>query len=302
MKKIGNLLAASLMLAGAGALVPSAATPDSEAQAEIAAKIADEQARAISLLYRSEEGEEKPWYIPDFTWSDANVNYLAWSSGSKRRNPYIDDFWYVELEGGAGWEWGDFYFFSDLENPGKGFNADDAPKESRWVIKPVLDINLPGLKEGWLKNLQIHIQDYYLYGETFLVNNFVAGLAYKYVSENFFARPFVGLHYMHDTFNETLFDGYMGGWVFNYDIRAFGAKFALSNWHEFEWDRDRATYRLDDGTRIGDGASWGLQGALAGWWHATKHLSAGVQYRYSWHKLGSYDYLTATIFTLKYNF
>jgi len=105
----------------------------SEAQAEIAA-------------YKSGGVQEtsKPWYKPDFTWSDVNINYLDWSDGSERRGTgNYDDFPYIELEGGAGWGWGDFYFFTDWENPGKGFDADRAPKDSRWVIKPILDINIP---------------------------------------------------------------------------------------------------------------------------------------------------------------
>jgi long-subunit fatty acid transport protein len=52
----------------------------------------------------------------------------------------------------------------------------------------------------------------------------------------------------------------------------------------------------------GDGASWGVQGALAIWWKINQKFTAGVQYRYSYHKLGEYDYIDAPIYTLKYNF
>ncbi|WP_201352939.1 outer membrane protein OmpK [Hydrogenimonas urashimensis] len=286
---IVTLFLGSLLMAGPSLWAKEA----SEAQAEIAA-------------YKSEGEQEasKPWYKPDFTWNDVNINYLDWSDGSERRGAgNYDDFPYIELEGGAGWGWGEFYFFTDWENPGKGFDADKAPRDSRWVIKPILDINIPKAK-GWMKNVQLHIQDYYLYGKTFHVNNLVIGLAYKYISDNFFMRPFVGLHYMHDSFHESLWNGYMGGWVFNYDFRLFNQKFSLSNWHEFEWDRDESTYLNPDGSRqpFGDRSSWGVQGALAAWWHVNEHFSGGVQYRYAWHKLGSYDYLTGVIYTLKYNF
>ena len=288
-KKMAVAMAACL---AAGSLY---ASDISEAQAESAA-VAPEDKAPVSLITKTEP-EEKAWYVPDFMWGDVNVNYLDWTGGStKRGNGNYKDFWYLELEGGAGWDWGDLYFFTDWENPGKGFDADDAPDDSRWVIKPVLDINIPNAEGVW-GNVQIHIQDYYLYGDGFLVNNFVIGLAYKYVSEDFFIRPFIGGHYAHDTFNESQWNGYMGGWVFNYNFEAFDRKFSLSNWHEFEWDRAE-----DFQSPFGDGASWGVQGALAGWWHVTKHVTGGIQYRYSYHKLGSYSYLDGVIYTLKYNF
>jgi len=303
MTKMINILIAALLLQSASWGTSLLASEVSEAQAEISAKKVEEEA-SVSLITKKEPMNEKAWYVPNFTWGDVNVNYLDWTDGTVRRGGgAYDDFWYLELEGGAGWDWGELYFFTDWENPGKGFDADKAPDDSRWVIKPILDINLPGA-EGVMKNVQIHIQDYYLYGDSFLVNNLVVGLAYKYMSENFFARPFVGVHYMHDTFHDSLWNGYMGGWVFNYDFRAFDQKFSISNWHEFEWKRDESTYLNDDGSRqeFGDRSSWGVQGALAAWWHVTKHVTGGIQYRYSWHKLGNYNYLNGVIYTLKYNF
>ena len=295
-KKIVGVVLAALLASTA-----ATAREEAEAQAELSAVSGDEH---VSILYKKEEATQA-WYVPNFTWSDVNVNYLDWSGRTERINDgdQYADFWYAELEGGAGWDWGDFYFFTDLENPGRGFDADEAPDDSRWVIKPVLDINIPGT-EGLLKNVQLHIQDYYLYGDTFLVNNLVVGLAYKFLTNNFFARPFVGVHYMHDSFHESMWNGYMGGWVFNYDIHLMEQKFALSNWHEFEWERDESTYLNPDGSRqeFGDRSSWGVQGALAAWWHATKHVSAGVQYRYAYKKLGQDGYIHGWIYTLKYNF
>ncbi len=285
---------AGLLIAGLLAASTVVAKEESEAQAELSAVGGDEH---VSLLTKN-EGEEKAWYVPNFTWSDVNVNYLDWSGGTERINGghQYSDFWYAELEGGAGWDWGDFYFFTDWENPGKGFDADEAPDDSRWVIKPILDINIPGTEEV-LKNVQLHVQDYYLYGKGFLVNNFVVGLAYKYIGENLFARPFFGIHYTNDNFNPATWNGYMAGWVFNYDIDLMNQKFALSNWHEFEFDRDEAY-----SNKAVDGGSWGVQGALAAWWHATKHLSAGLQYRYAYHKLGQNGFIHGWIYTLKYNF
>jgi len=240
----------------------------------------------------------KSWYMPNFTWYDVNINYLDWTGGTVERVSHTkDDFLYLEFEGGMGWDWGDLYFFTDLENPGKGFDTAEEPDDSRWVIKPILDINVPAEEGDWWKGFQVHIQDYYLYGDGFWVNNLVLGLAYKFTTENFFIRPFAGFHYVDDKYNPAEWNGYMGGWVFNYDFTIGEEKFSLSNWHEFEWDRDDAY-----GKNGADGKSWGVNGALAGWWHITDHVTSGLQYRYAYHKLGSKAYQTGLIYTLKYNF
>jgi hypothetical protein len=241
--------------------------------------------------------EESGLFIsPSYSWFDLNVNYLDWSGGTVRRTSHTKkDFPYVEFEGGIGWEWGELYFFTDLENPGEGFDSSKAPDDSRWVIKPILDIRIPGLPES-IDGLKIHIQDYYLYSDSFIVNNLVVGLAYKFSGENYLFKPFVGLHYMHDSFNSTCHDGYMGGWVANYDFSILDNRFSLSNWHEFEWDRKDGTYEG------GDGEDWGVNGAMALWWHMNDSVTAGLQYRYAYHKLGSESYQNGVIYTLKYNF
>ena len=243
--------------------------------------------------------EANPFWRPDYSWFDVNINYLDWSSGTERRTGGSKkDFYYLELEGGMGWSWGDLYFFTDWENAGKSFDKNDAPDDARWVIKPILDLNIPGLGRGhWYSDFQIHIQDYFLYSDGFRVNNLVLGLAYRFRGEGYFLRPFLGFHYADDNFNPGTWNGYMAGWSFNVDFGLPGQKFSLSNWHEFEFDRDRRY-----GSDGADGRSWGVNGALALWWHATGHLTAGLQYRYADHKLGYGGYQDGLITTLKYKF
>ena len=235
----------------------------------------------------------------NYSWFDVSFNYLDWSSGTENRTGGSkSDFAYLELEGGMGWDWGELYFFTDWENPGKSFDSKDVPDDARWVIKPVIDINIPADEGDWWKNFQIHIQDYYLYGDSFRVNNLILGLAYKFQIENLFIRPFLGFHYTDDNFNPSGWNGYMGGWAFNYDFLLLSQKFSLSNWNEFEFDRN-SDY---GGDKSADGRSWGVNGALALWWHVTEHFTTGLQYRYADHKLGYKGYQTGVIYTLKYNF
>jgi len=242
--------------------------------------------------------EEKSFFTPNFTYFDTSVNYLNWSTGTESRNKYMTDFVYLELEGGTGWDWGEFYFFSDIENPGHSWETTVPGDNSRFVFKPILDIKLG--ESNWY----VHIQDYYLNSDGFMVNNLVTGIAYKYSIDNFWIRPFIGPHIQQSRgFNSyDGFNGYMAGWTFVYNFKILEQKFMLSNWHEFEFDRAKEFYMDEYGQAINDGRSHGINGALAMWWTPIDKLTAGVQYRYSHYKLGLAGYATAWIYSLKYNF
>lgn len=260
--------------------------------------MADPQAIVTTMHHDlpPEAKAEKSFFTPNFTYWDTSVNYLDWSAGTEQRamgKTNFSDFVYVELEGGAGWDWGEFYFFADIENPTKSW--DNVPTDDkRVVIKPILDIKLGE------SDFYFHLQDYFLKSKTFFVNNLVPGLAYKYVNGNFWIRPFIGPHYQESTFYDG-FNGYMAGWTFIYNFKIGEEKFLLSNWHEFEFDRDEEHY-LYNGDPVGDGRSHGVNGALAFWWTPIDALTAGIQYRYSNYKLGLNAYATAWIYSLKYNF
>ena len=241
--------------------------------------------------------DEKSFFTPNFTWFNTSYNYLDWTGGTEKRaegKTNFTDFAYLELEGGAGWDWGEFYFFADLENPTKSW--DNTPTDDRrFVIKPILDVKLGDT------NFYFHLQNYYLYSETFYVNNLVPGIAYKYTMGDFWIRPFIGPHFQQSTYYDG-FNGYMAGWTFAYNFTIADQKFALSQWHEMEFERDEEHYQLDDGTPVGDGKSHGINGAVALWWTPIKQITTGVQYRYSNYKLGLDDQARAIIYTLKYNF
>jgi len=123
-------------------------------------------ATAVPLLAEDEIGtppnpQPSTFLHTNYSWFDVSVNYLDWSSGTENRTGGSKaDFTYLEFEGGMGWDWGELYFFTDWENPGKSFDKNDAPDDGRWVIKPVLDINVPAQEGDWWQNFQIHIQQH----------------------------------------------------------------------------------------------------------------------------------------------
>ncbi|XPE65634.1 outer membrane protein OmpK [Shigella flexneri] len=73
-----------------------------------------------------------------------------------------------------------------------------------------------------------------------------------------------------------------------------GEKFTLTNWNEYEFDRD-ATYAA------GNGGKEGLNGAVALWWNATSHITTGLgldMRMTNWAK----TLPDAIIYSIKFNF
>jgi hypothetical protein len=228
---------------------------------------------------------------PNYSFIDTSINYLDWSS-STQNNTAQKDFTYLELEGGAGWNWGEFYGFLDIENPTHSY-YDTPSNDLRIALKPIVDIYI-------YNSFAVHIQDYYLHSNTFYVSNLVTGFSYKFKTEyGLWFTPFLGAHYQSSTYYSG-FNGYIGGWTFNYNFSLFDEKFTLFNWNEIEFARDKEGYILEDGTLIGDAKEYGFNGALSFWWGVTTEISTGLQYRYAKYKLGSPEYQSGVIYSLKY--
>jgi hypothetical protein len=107
-------------------------------------------------------------------------------------------------------------------------------------------------------------------------------------------KPFFAKRYTDQTYY-TGDNGYVAGWVAGYNFMLGSEKFTLTNWNEYEFDRD-ATYAA------GNGGKEGLNGAVALWWNATSHITTGIQYRYADDKLGEDFYQDAIIYSIKFNF
>lgn len=230
-----------------------------------------------------------------FTYSFVNlsVNYLDWGDATQEKTAQRD-FSYLELEGGFGWDGGEFYGFADLKSP-------TARESGNFIdnlyisLKPVLDIDI-------YDKVALHIQNYYLSSNDFFVSDWVGGLSYKVSTNNgFWIRPFLGWHYLNTTYYKGM-NGYMFGWTLNYNFTLLQESFSIFQWHEIDFDRDKRYYLGDDGSPIGDGTSSGVNGALSFWWHYNMSLQAGLQYRYANNKLGYQEYQSAIIYSIKYYF
>ncbi|MFI3245314.1 MAG: outer membrane protein OmpK [Ferrimonas sp.] len=234
-----------------------------------------------------------------YGFADVNINWLDWSKRTERNSDgFKEDFYYLELEGGAGFDWGELYMFFDSENT---FNGNDTRGSNSNTFKGNNSFRIASkIAVGYnLKyNLQAYAQNYYVMGSGFYDSMTVMGLRYNFFTDTgFWAKPFLGINY---TRNDT-WSGINGGtlgWVFGYDFIAWEQPFSLSNWNEMEFGRSNDYSGSGPNRR-----SFGLNGALALWWHLPQSpLTVGVQYRYFENKLAQDGYGEGVIYTIKYNF
>ena len=236
-------------------------------------------------------------------WSFANVsvNYLDWSNGTESRtstNAAKSDFTYVEIEGGAGFSWGEFYGFFDFENPTNDqFDESSGGKDNfRTAGKVTSHIYLGDSP----LSLYAHVYDFRDYGYNSREQDQILGLGYRTTFANgLWFKPFIGAARVQSD-GYTGMNGYMAGWVAGYDFAALDQNFSVTNWHEQTFGRDD-DYLVQN--YVGDKAgSVGTNGALSLWWHPNDLITTGVQYRYSDNKLGTpNDYQNAMIYSVKLN-
>lgn len=223
----------------------------------------------------------------EYLWGfgNVNMNYLDWSKSTENGSGgFKQDFAYLELEGGAAFSWGELYGFVDLEDVQGGSGS------TRTATKGTISV-----KTG-CGELRYYGQSYSTEDDGWHIRNNVAGFSYKLSGEAWVFAPYVGFHHT-NTNGFVGMNGGMMGWFGMYNFDLIDQHFQITNWHETEFARS------DDYIAIGaETDKLSANGALALWWHASEHISAGVQYRYAYNKLGQDDYNSAFIYSLKYNF
>ncbi|RAH38353.1 outer membrane protein OmpK [Halomonas sp. SL1] len=241
-------------------------------------------------------------FTPQWSFANASINYLDWSDGTEARtasNAAKGDFFYLELEGGVGFDWGEFYGFYDFENPQNDMSEEDGRDNRRSAAKVTSHIYLGDTPFS----LYFHVYDFRDYGFDSEEQDRIAGLGYRHTFANgLWFKPFIGKAWVETESGSYDGDnGYMAGWVLGYDFEAFGEAFSLTNWHEQTFERDDEY--LEDKYVDGSASSLGTNGAVALWWHPIEEITTGVQYRYANNKLGTAgDYQNAMIYTVKVNF
>ncbi len=221
-------------------------------------------------------------------FGDVSVNYLHWSKGTQQRAPFQKNFTYLELEGGANYTWGELYGFADLNNPTKGTENFGTSLKGTIAVKT------------GLAQLRVYGQLFNTNSKGFTAQNNIFGLSYSFGGDGWYFSPYIGFNDAITSSGSKSFSGINGGafgWVAGYNFNAFGQSFSVSNWNESEFDRKAAYIAVSkEANRVS------ANGALALWWNVTPHVTTGIQYRYSFAKLGTVGNQNAMIYTMKYNF
>lgn len=252
---------------------------------------------ALALAPMTQAGALTP------VWSFANVsaNYLDWSSGTEARtadNAAKSDFLYLELEGGAGFAWGEVYGFLDFENPGNDdFDEASGGKDNFRTAAKVTSHFYLGESPF---SIYAHVYDFRDYGFDGREQDQILGFGYRHTfASGLWVKPFIGAARVQSD-GYTGMNGGMAGWVAGYDFTAFDQAFSLTNWHEQTFARDDDY--LTQNYVGGKADEVGTNGAVALWWHPHKRVTTGIQYRYSDEKLGTPDqYQNAVIYSVKLN-
>ncbi|MBL7665223.1 MAG: hypothetical protein JNM93_08820 [Bacteriovoracaceae bacterium] len=220
----------------------------------------------------------------NYLWGfgDISMNYLDWDTATENKDALKRDFSYVEIEGGAQFDWGDLYGFFDLER------WNDAGIDQRTASKGIMNYYIGETP------FSVYGHVYSFHSDGFSDQSRVVGLGYRLMKKNFFFKPFLGFHNTVQTFY-TGSNGYMTGWFMMYMFSLAEQKFRIVSWHETEFGRD-PSYASGNGNK-----SHSLNGAISLWWDFTHKVNFGVQYRYAEDKLGTAGAMKAAIFSLRYN-
>lgn len=215
-------------------------------------------------------------------FGDASLNHLAWDQGTQNKS-LKRDFNYLELEGGAQFNWGELYGFFDSENIGKA--NDEIRSASKGSIRYYLaESNI---------SLYAHVYTFSAFG--FSEQNRVYGLGYQVIGKNWSFKPFLGAHEVSQTYFSGM-NGFMAGWTILFNFKMIGESFTLVDWHELEFERNSVYAAQNGNSKVGQ------NGAASIWWNPRAEISIGTQWRYAVNKLGTPGAMNAFIASLKYNF
>lgn len=265
------------------------------------------QKQLVAMLAVAASAASAAAYADGWSFLDTSVNYLSWTKATADRTskgPFGQkgDFTYLELEGGAGGDWGDFYGFFDVENPANHAYQDGITRDRRTAAKAVARFNLTKIGD-YPVQLYTHVYDFREYGTNFYDQNRVVGLGTAYSNGNFWIKPFLGVHQELKAGSlGAQFNGGMGGWVLGYSFNAFGQPFMITQWHETEFGRKDQYLVMSDSGNVVTAGKTAQNGAISLWWNPTKHFTTGVSYRYADNKLGVAGLENGFIYTARYNF
>lgn len=159
-----------------------------------------------------------------YSFSNVSLNYLNWGSNAERTGK--EDNLFAELEGGAGYTWGELYGFFDVENLGEGSG------DITYFGKGMMDVYLG--ETNWM--FHTHVAS--AWGGSWHDMSTFAGIAYKFSGDNgAFFKPYLAARHTNSN-DYTGMNGYQLGFAWAYPFQVGEQQFTLAQWHETDFDRD----------------------------------------------------------------
>lgn len=228
-----------------------------------------------------------------YSFGNISISQLEWTSKAEHRTENKtkkNDFSYLEVEGGAGYDWGEVYGFVDFEE------WNQKSDQHRWFGKGNIRINLADT------GFHLFTQIIDLHTKHFDESNYFLGLGKSFQFDNgIWLKTHLASRYTDqgDSFGHFKGNnGYQLGATWGYDFTVAAQNLSITQWHEYDFARGKDYLKDEKGNQ--DNA--GHNGAVATWWHVTDNWTLGLQYRYADDHLGETKYQDAYITSVRYNF
>lgn len=224
-----------------------------------------------------------------YTYGSINAGYANWNNGFV--NTHRGEVWKATADFGAVFDKGEFYSFYEsnvLNHPVEGRNH---------VMSAQTHIRLLGSDFSVMGKLYGQFEN--TWGDEL---NMMYGFGYLgWSGPSGFFKPYIALHNLSNDYTSSKhgqangLNGYVVGWTSAWMFDLWGQNMVLSNWNEFELDRNDAYTEQQHGRN-------GINGGLTLAWKFYPHLKASVTYRYFDNKLGYDNYGDQLIYMLGYEF
>lgn len=223
------------------------------------------------------------------TFGSIKAGYANWDLGFE--DTKRGSLWKVVGDYGAVFDKGEFYSFYE-------YNRFDHPTDTR---------NVSIMASGHYRLKQ---SNYTVFGKVYsnIENqwgdelNTMLGFGYLgWQNSQAFFKPFLAFHELSSDYVSQQYgsangnNGYVLGWTAAYRFTMGEQNFSVSNWHEFEIDRNDAYAEQQH-------SEFGANGGLTLTWKLTPQLSTNVTYRYFYNKLGYQGWGDQLIFLSGYHF
>jgi|UniRef100_A0A8H9YXW4 hypothetical protein len=223
------------------------------------------------------------------SYGSINAGYANWNTGFE--NTHRGEVWKATADFGAIFDKGEFYSFYESNVLNHAVEGRNHVLSAQTHIRLFdSDFSFMGKLYGQFENT---------WGDEL---NMMYGLGYLgWSGPSGFFKPYVALHNLSNDYvsrkygQATGLNGYVVGWTSAWFFDLWGEKMVLSDWNEFELDRNDAYAEQQHSKN-------GINGGLTLTWKFYPHFKASATWRYFDNKLGYDGFGDQLIYMLGYDF